>query len=148
MQRVSTNREQIKNWIKKKIREGDKEDIVNLILLLSKSVEESKWPVFSSFPGNIEGEVSYKDSVTYSEEKEKNRISYPKSLIMKLVKFLSPIQTAIFCFRFIDERTQEDVAKTLGCTHQYISQQEKNVKSILDNSREFREFYKENYGKD
>jgi len=129
----------IERWLWVKIRQGKIEEIAKLILLYSKS-EQDKYPNFSSFPGNLENEVNYSNSILFKEDSDfNNKLNYPKGLILKVIKYLSPVQSAIFCLRYIDQKTQDEIAKTLGCTHQYVSQIEQNIKAILSNNKYLRD---------
>ena len=139
LQKAFTNRKEIEEWVKSKVYQRKIDDIAKLIYILSKSERAGEWPVFSSFPGNLESEVSYKNSIFENGDGGGNRKDYPHGLILKLIKCLSPTQVAIFCLRYIEEKTQEAVARTLGCSHQYISQQEKRIKAIFSRNKYVKE---------
>jgi len=147
LQKALTNRKEIEEWVKSRVYQRKINEITELIYILSKSEKIGEWPVFSSFPGNLESEVSYKNSIFENGDGDGDGKDYPHGLILKLIKCLSPTQVAIFCLRYIDEKTQESVARTLGCSHQYISQQEKRIKAIFSRNKYVKEIInKGNYG--
>jgi len=132
-----TYKRQIDNWIRERIAEGKIQNIIDVVLILLMKPAGKQMPVFSSFPGDVQSEVSYKMSVFQSEANTTSE--YPRKLVMRSLRHLSAIQVAIFCFRDIDECRQPEVAKILGCSQQYVSQQEKRIKAILGKDKYLKE---------
>ncbi len=126
----------VNEWILNKVNSGNIEEISRLVVvLMSEDVKVGQLPVFSSFPGNLAEEIDYEKLIYHSDNLGEE---YPDGLVSRIVKCLSPMQSAIFCFRNIMDYTQEKTAKILGCSHQRVCQIEAHIKKKLKGNDKLR----------
>lgn len=138
--RKSFLREEIQEWIleiRKKGKEGLKKETNFIYEVLKSGKDFSPKSIFppEKIAGNME--ENYERSIFGEERELPQKTGYPSRLILKSLKFFSPVQVAIFVLRYIDNRPQENVAGLLNCSHQYISQQEKRIRAILGKNGKF-----------
>ena len=85
---IKTERAEIEEWVIKKINEKKVEDIVKLLVVLSsKGPKFRTIPAFSSFRGDLAGEVDYTKLITYSDNDGEG--DYDSELLSKIIKELT-----------------------------------------------------------
>ena len=112
-------------------------------MLLTSGVKTGILPSFSSFPGDIAEDIDDERSVFFRDSGDEDD-HYDHKLVLQIIKRLTPVQSAIFCFRTIMGYTMEKVGKILGCSHQYVNQQEVALREKLKKSSELKEMVDEN----
>ena len=123
---------EIDKWVKEKVENGKIKDVIGLILtLMGRQLDsgvddgDRAMPVFSSFPGNLEEEVTY-DQLIFDDKP-----THKKSKVLQYVKYLSPVQAFILALRYVVGYEQREVAENLGCSQAYIATEDKRLRDIL-----------------
>ena len=139
-----TGYKNIESWLRNKLdydpEQGDEKGIILTILELANLINTQEFPLMSSFPGDLASEITYSESVLtkdlYSGPKLSKQLT--KGILLKIINKLTPFQAIIAVKRLAEGETQQNIADVMGCSHQYVHQEEKKLKATLFNNEEIR----------
>ncbi len=134
----------IESWLREKLnydpKQGDERGVILMILELANIIPTQEFPLMSSFPGDLTAEISYSDSVfaktSYDDPKSSEQLN--RGILLRIIKNLTPLQAIVAIKRLVEGETQQEIASLLGCSRQYVEQEERKLKAILFNDEKIR----------
>lgn len=146
MQTESTLKEKKKDlikWLKEKADQGDWEGIAKVILIAYSDDPGGELPLISAFPGDLAGEITKKDLLLTGALIKWKVDEYPKGMILHVFARMPVIPAIILWERIFCYKSQQQVAEILGCTRQYVQQQEKIGRRMFEEDKKLEELARE-----
>ena len=134
----------IESWLREKLtydpKQGDERGVILMILELADILPTQEFPLASSFPDDLMAEISYSDSVFAKTSCDDPKLSeqLDKGLFLRIIENLTPFQAIVAIKRLVEGETYQEIASLMGCSRQYIQQEEKKLKAILFNDEKIR----------
>jgi len=132
---LKEKKEDLIRWLKNKAEQNDWEGIAKVILLAYSDDPGGEMPLMSAFPGDFAGEIAKKDLLLAGTLVKWKVDKYPKNMILHAFAGMPVIPAIILWERIFCYKSQQQVADVLGCTRQYVQQQEKIGKRIFERAK-------------